>query len=70
MKTTKLLTMLYDGILSGRVPGMRVILIVIIVVSLNILNAALAQNPIVPGKGLCDPQVRIYNNKAWPICHT
>jgi arabinoxylan arabinofuranohydrolase len=24
-----------------------------------------AQNPIVPGKGLCDPQVRIYNNKVW-----
>jgi arabinoxylan arabinofuranohydrolase len=24
-----------------------------------------AQNPILPGKGVCDPQIRIYNNKAY-----
>ena len=24
-----------------------------------------AQNPILPGKGVCDPQMRIYNNKAY-----
>lgn len=24
-----------------------------------------AQNPVVPGKGLCDPQIRVYNDKVW-----
>jgi arabinoxylan arabinofuranohydrolase len=38
-----------------------VIFTVLIVAAGNLL----AQNPIVPGKGLCDPQVRIYNNKIW-----
>src|SRR3974377_113627 len=34
---------------------------VLLITSINLS----AENPIVPGRGLCDPQVRIYNNKVW-----
>ena len=30
-----------------------------------IFSFASAQNPVVGGKGLCDPQVRVYNDRAW-----
>jgi arabinoxylan arabinofuranohydrolase len=36
-----------------------------LLITLIFTNALIAQNPILPGKGICDPHVRIYNNKVY-----
>jgi beta-xylosidase len=44
---------------------MRLISIIVGLIFILFNKSSFAQNPIVPGKGLCDPQVRVYNNKIW-----
>lgn len=42
-----------------------IILVTFIIFLFNFAKVTLSQNPIVIDKGLCDPQVRVYNNHVW-----
>ena len=46
---------------------MKLLIIMLLVVGMAVyhITSVYAANPILPGLGVCDPHIRIYNNRAW-----
>ena len=44
---------------------MLVFMLFVVCVTVYLAIPAYASNPILPGKGVCDPHIRIFNNRAW-----